>query len=427
MSSYGCLPLLTLLASWMTATAQTPHAPAAPADPSAVVGAPVASDSTGCPPEVQGGGAAYAREPRGGWDGPSPPDARFWASGEYLLWRIRDSHLPPLVTASAPASGGILGQPGTVVLFGGRTDNEERSGGRFRVGVWLESEQILGIEVGYFFLGARSVNFTAGSAGAGSAVLARPFFNVSTGAEDAELVSVPGVLTGAVAVSLSSRLQGTELNGVCNLCCGRRGRVDLLAGFRYLELNEGLGITEGLTVNPSVPGTGGTAFGVSDQFNTRNRFYGGQVGARAEFWRGGLFVNVRGTVALGRTDQVVEVAGGTVIALPGQVPAVANGGLLALPTNSGHFTGGRFAVVPEVGINVGYQVTENLRAFVGYSFLYWSNVVRPGDQIDRAVNPSQFPQSAAVPQLIGPARPAPVLRDTDFWAQGINFGVEFRY
>jgi hypothetical protein len=80
-----------------------------------------------------------------------------------------------------------------------------------------------------------------------------------------------------------------------------------------------------------------------------------------------------------------------------------------------------------VGINVGYQLTEHLRAFVGYSFLYWTHVARPGDQIDRAVNPTQLPLSTTAPQLTGPARPAPVLRDTDFWAQGISFGVEFRY
>jgi hypothetical protein len=427
MCRYGWLALLTVLASWMTATAQTPYAPTAPAGPGTVPGAPIVSGPTVSPPEIQGGDAACAQAPRVGWDGPCPPAGRFWASGEYLLWWIRDSHLPPLVTASPPASAGILGQPGTIVLFGGRTENEERSGGRFRAGYWFDCQQTCGIEGGYFFLGSRSVNFTAGSAGAGSAVIARPFFNVITGAEDAELVSVPGMLTGATAVNLSSRLQGAELNGVCNLCCGCSGRVDVLAGFRYLELTEGLGITEDLTVAPGVPVSGGTVFRVNDQFSTRNRFYGGQVGARAEFWRGNLFVNVRGMVALGSTDQVVAVAGSTVIAPPGQVPTVANGGLLALPTNSGHFSRDQFAVVPEVGINVGYQVTQHLRAFVGYSFLYWSNVVRPGDQIDRGVNLTQVPGSATASHLIGPARPAPVLRDTDFWAQGISFGVAFRY
>jgi hypothetical protein len=258
-------------------------------------------------------------------------------------------------------------------------------------------------------------------------VISRPFFNAITGAEDAQLVSAPGTQTGTVGVNLSSRLQGAELNGVCNLWSGCSGRVDLLAGFRYLELNEGLGIAENLQVDPSVPVLGGTAFQLSDQFSTRNQFYGGQIGIRGELNSGNLFVNVLGKVALGSTEQAVDVAGSTVITRPGQPPSVSNGGLLALPTNSGHFTRDQFAVVPELGITVGYQATKHLRAFVGYSFMYWSNVARPGDQIDRTVNPTQLPMSAAAPQLSGLARPATVFADTDFWAQGIHFGLEFRY
>ncbi len=428
MSRSGYLALLTVLVSWTTATAQTPYASAASAGPGTAVSPSDVSGPTVCLPEVHGGDAVSTDEPCADSGGPSSPPGRFWVSGEYLLWWIRDSHLPPLVTAGSLTSAGILGRPGTGVLFGGTTDNEERSGGRFRAGYWFNGPQTLGIEGSYFFLGSRSVNFTAGSPGAGSTVIARPFVNAITGAEDSGLVSVPGLLTGTVGVNLSSRLQGAELNGVYNLCCGCTGRVDLLAGFRYLELNEGLQIAEDLNVNTGVPLLGGTSFRLNDQFNTRNRFYGGQVGARAELWWGGLFVNLRGQVALGTTDQVINVSGSTVIAPPGQVPTVGNGGFLALPTNSGHFTRDRFAVVPEVGINVGYQVTQYLRAFVGYSFLYWSNVVRPGDQIDRTVNPTQLPLTVITPpHLIGPARPAPVLRDTDFWAQGINFGVAFQY
>jgi hypothetical protein len=344
-----------------------------------------------------------------------------------LLWWIRDSHLPPLVTASPVGSAGILGQPNTTVLFGGHTDNEERSGGRFGAGYWFDCDKTFGIEGSYFFLGSRSVNFAAGPSGPGSAVIARPFFNVITGAEDSELVSVPGRVTGTVSAGLSSRLQGAELNGVCNLCCGCRGRVDLLAGFRYLQLDEGLGITENLLVNPGLPLIGGTAFGVSDQFSTHNWFYGGQIGARAEVRNGDFFVNLLAKVALGCTHQVMDVGGSTVIAPPGQAATVSNGGLLALPSNSGHFTRDQFAVVPEVGINVGYQLTDNLSVFVGYSFLYWSSVARPGNQIDLAVNPTQLPRVPGPPQLVGPARPAPELADTTFWAQGINFGVAFRY
>ncbi len=347
-----------------------------------------------------------------------------WVSGEYLLWWIRNSNLPPLVTTSPPASQGILGQPGTTVLFGSDTTNGVRSGARFTAGYWFDCQQTCGIEGSYFFLGSHAVNFVAGG---GSETIARPFVNQITGDEDSQLVNLPGVVNGTLAVNLTSRLQGAELNGICNVCCSCCSRVDLLAGFRYLELDEGLGITENLNVDPGVPVLGGTAFVVHDQFSTYNRFYGGQVGARAEVQRGNLFVNVLAKVALGTTDQVVDVAGSTIITPQGKSSTVGNGGLLAQPTNSGRFSQDRFAVVPEVGVNVGYQATKHLRVFAGYNFLYCSNVVRPGDQIDRTVNPTQLPTTGMSPQLIGPARPAPVLRDTDFWAQGVNFGVEFRY
>ncbi|MGG7379585.1 BBP7 family outer membrane beta-barrel protein, partial [Escherichia coli] len=65
----------------------------------------------------------------------------------------------------------------------------------------------------------------------------------------------------------------------------------------------------------------------------------------------------------------------------GQTSAVV-GGLLALPSNIGNFQRNRFGVVPQVGLKVGYNLTDNLRVYVGYDFLWWCNVVRPGDQID---------------------------------------------
>ena len=46
------------------------------------------------------------------------------------------------------------------------------------------------------------------------------------------------------------------------------------------------------------------------------------------------------------------------------------------------------------------------------------------EQIDLAVNTSQPPLGGG---LVGPARPAFSFRDSDFWAQGVSFGVEFRY
>src|SRR5262249_28118375 len=178
---------------------------------------------------------------------------------------------------------------------------------------------------------------------------------------------------------------------LCNLCCGCNYRLDALAGFRYLDLNEGLGIAENLTVLPTVPVLGGTNFVVADRFDTRNQFYGGQVGVRGEVSSGPLFATAAAKVALGDNHQSVDIAGFTRIASPRTGVTTQPGGLLALPSNSGHFTRDRFAVVPEGSLGVGVQATERVRVSLSYSFLYWRSVARPGDQIDRGVNPSALP------------------------------------
>jgi hypothetical protein len=67
------------------------------------------------------------------------------------------------------------------------------------------------------------------------------------------------------------------------------------------------------------------------------------------------------------------------------------GGYFAQPTNIGDFHRAVFAVVPEIGLNVGYDLTGWMTAFFGYTFLYTNNVARPGNQIDRSINPIQSP------------------------------------
>jgi hypothetical protein len=62
---------------------------------------------------------------------------------------------------------------------------------------------------------------------------------------------------------------------------------------------------------------------------------------------------------------------------------------------------------------------------VGYSLIYWSRVVRPGDQIDLDVNPDYLPP--ATTPVTGPARPRFVFRESDFWAQGLSVGGDLRW
>ena len=122
-------------------------------------------------------------------------------------------------------------------------------------------------------------------------------------------------------------------------------------------------------------------------------------------------------LALGNTHSRIDINGSTTTAA-----GTFAGGLLALPSNMGVHTSDQFSMVPELGLTLGYDLTCHLRATVGYSFIYWSNVSRPGDQIDLNVSPSQFPPTTQTATM-----PAFVQHTTDFWAQGINVGLDYRF
>ena len=78
-------------------------------------------------------------------------------------------------------------------------------------------------------------------------------------------------------------------------------------------------------------------------------------------------------------------------------------------------------------MTLGYNITPRVKATFGYTFLYWSNVARPGNQIDRNINPVNIPTSGA--QGLGPAGGPPTFnfQQSGYWAQGLNFGLEFRF
>jgi hypothetical protein len=103
------------------------------------------------------------------------------------------------------------------------------------------------------------------------------------------------------------------------------------------------------------------------------------------------------------------------------------GGLLAERSNIGSFHRDRFSVVPEVDLKVGYQLTDHVKVFAGYDFLYWSSVVRPGQQIDRTIDETLIPNFNSGATPAGQNRPMVLFRESDFWAQGLTLGLEFRY
>jgi hypothetical protein len=140
-----------------------------------------------------------------------------------------------------------------------------------------------------------------------------------------------------------------------------------------------------------------------------------------------MSLNLQGLLAVGSAHESVNIFGNSSLITPATVTTLP-GGLLAVATNSGVQSHDEFTFIPTFEARLGFQVTHHLRAFVGYSFLYWFDVARPGDQIDRTVNPVLVPANLAFGSAPAvPARPFESVHKTDFWAQGVDFGMEFRY
>ncbi len=135
-------------------------------------------------------------------------------------------------------------------------------------------------------------------------------------------------------------------------------------------------------------------------------------------------------MAFGTVFQTAEIAGGQTRLLPNGTVGQYAGGLYALPgANIGTHTQNKFAVMPEAGFNVGYHVTPGFRVFVGYNFLYLSSVLRPANVIDPNLDAARIP-NFAVPGSPAPLpfpRPQPQLTTTDFFAQGLNFGMQWTW
>ena len=377
-------------------------------------------------------------------NGMGPPHW-FWVRAEYLGWATRGLDLPPLVTTSpdgtARANAGVLGTNGVQTLFGGEDVlNDYRNGGRIRFGMWINPAQSLGVEGEYLALEQVTENFFSDSNG--SPILARPFFNALTNQEDSELVAFPDVVTGSVRVQASGDFQSAGVRARMLICCPSvacdpcascggcdpcggcgvpvTGGVNFLAGYRFLRLDEGVTITEDL--NSAVVSNPGS-FLITDQFNAENEFHGAEFGMLWEMRRDRWFLELLSKVAFGVNNQTVSIRGETTTTV-NEFTDVQEGGILALRTNSGLHERDEFTMIPELGVTLGCHLTPRLAATVGYTFIYWPHVVRPGEIIDTTVNPQLFPPEQTV---TGALRPEFAWNDTDFWAQGLSLGLDYRW
>ncbi len=319
-----------------------------------------------------------------------------WGGVEYLAWWRKGRRLPALVTDGVMA-------PGVNVLFGnGYFESDVESGARVTLGYWIDNDTRIGVGGRLWGLGNSEINYSQSSNG--NTTLARPFTNTSNdpATADAFLVATNGQ-AGQIDIGVDSVIYGGDIFLRKLITATLSARLDLLFGYQFSRIDEGINISTQNAI------TGGGTFTAFDDFQTENEFHGGLLGLWAQHERGFLTVDFIGKVALGNMRQVARISGGS----NGNSP---NAGLLAQATNIGVFTNDDFIAVPEINLNISCHITQHLDVTLGYSMLYWSRVVQPGDIIDLNVDPTAG---------AGATTPAFAFDYTDFWVQGLSVGVNW--
>ncbi len=350
---------------------------------------------------------------------PRGPLGPGWDALELLYWWPTRQPVQPLAI-------GTRGGTSSVLLGGQSLDSQPSAGGRFALGWTTTTDETAGLEIVYFFLGTRTFRQNVRSFAGGTATtFGLPYTNAATGASEILTLARPGVADSSLTVSTAVRVQGWEVNSVANVLNEKHIKLNALIGWRYFQVHEGLRLEQ---AQYRYTGAGGV-IRTADQFDAHNRFHGGQLGLHADMRRGIVFCEMTAKVAFGQTYEVVKNEGMTLFQpnIGGPVTQQFGGsGLYVQPSSLGRTANGVFAVVPEGTFKFGFRLGDSGRVYVGYSFIYLSDAVRPGDQIDRTLNPAQIPLVNGTGPIAGD-RPSRLFNRSDFWAQGLIIGLETRY
>jgi Putative beta barrel porin-7 (BBP7) len=286
----------------------------------------------------------------------SPPVAepgRFSISAEALVWWFKDSPAPvPLIT------DGLVGQPGTKTLLGGEDLDTDANPG-FRLSSSYVFTERWGVESSFFYIPSSSTSKSVSSSGQlGSTDLILPYIDATTGRESGTEISFSPIYRGSATETLSNSLMGVDLNATWALVPSGAWRVDLLGGFRWLRLHETYTLT---TSSPFIPPFPQDIWNTTDEFDTINNLYGAQAGVRARFDWKGFFTTATVKFAMGAMVQSANISGSLVTNdFTNFGPTQTfSGGYFALPSNIGHYSRTAFAVIPEIGLNLGYQITPS--------------------------------------------------------------------
>jgi hypothetical protein len=314
----------------------------------------------------------------------------------------------------------------------------------------------------------------------GIPVLARPYIDSATGVQSTVVLSGPGFGAAQVQVGTNTQTWGVSPEGVWNFFRTQPGSrlawsLDFTAGYRYIFEKEQLWVysateVNGLTalpqfeagpfgttiplqptlslasttvggVNVTVPGT----ISIRDTYTAVNQFNGFVVGFNSDARYGMFTANLFGKIAVGDMHERVDISGvssfydpsarsGLTPAAAAAFPGISGGGLgsayggvLANAANIGTHIQDRFSYIPEVGGKVGIALTRGLTAYIGGNFLYFPNLVRPGNLVNPVVSSAAIPFSVNYGATGAPRGPGFQMIQTDHWLGGVSCGLILKY
>ena len=341
-----------------------------------------------------------------------------WVSADFLMGWGRGRAVPALVTTSPPgtpqAVAGVLGQPTTTILFGNEDIGDGFQGGaRLDFGMWFDDYESIGVGATVWGFAGDRVGYANSSDG--STIIARPFYDVTTSAQNAFLVAYPGNASGSLTARATNDILGTDAYLRTNVWIGRGFSVDVIGGYEFMRVDDDLRIESSSTVLGGGIYPVGTTIDVFDSFDARNEFHGGVVGIISDFHYRSFTVTLLAKLGVGNMNQRVTIAGQTVVDTGGG-PAVTNNGFLTQPSNIGTYSRNKLVYIPELGVNLAYNVNEYLAINVGYRFTWWSSVALSTDAIDVNIDITQL-----TPQ------PSFQFRDAEYYIHSLSVGATVRW
>lgn len=351
---------------------------------------------------------------------------RLWAEVDYLLWWMKPVCEPPAtVTVGSPtdAKPGAIGQPGTIRVMGGtRYEFPVASGVRPTVGIWFDDDRACGVFASGIILPTVHNTRTFATTPAGpNAYLP---YETPTGSKEAIPFAIPGLINGSSSETGSSGLWGAEINAISQWRLVSQsiwqGRVGAMLGARYMQLDDGVHLqnTQTLLVAPFSTASS------ENRVETKNQFRGPQFGFLLAAECGRCELEFTQKLAIGSTRMEGIFTGGPLVSGSQLVPGTLPGPLVVLPSNVGTITSERVTLLPELNAKLRVRLRDHVRLTLGYNFIYWNRIFCPGDLMNKQVNLTQLPEFGP---LTGTAEPSRFFARTDYFAQGLELGLQVEY